>query len=278
VHGLLGPNGAGKTTLVKILATILLPTSGRAAICGHDVVAESHEVRRLIGVVMGGDRGLYTRLTGRQNLEFWGALHKVPAKALRERSDRLLHRLGLADKADRRVETYSRGMRQRLHLARGLVADAQVLFLDEPTMGMDPVAAREFRTLIGELRGEGRTILLTTHDMAEAEALCDRASFVRDGAVIATNSPQEISGLVSGARAVVVDQPRPRAVDAASALPGVVSVVVEGEAVRFQVASEEALTQVLRTLVDHGSVSLRTLRPTLEDVYLDLIGARGLEV
>jgi ABC-2 type transport system ATP-binding protein len=278
VHGLLGPNGAGKTTLVKILSTVLLPTTGHARICGHDVVADARAVRTLIGVVFGGDRGLYTRLTGRQNLEFWAAVQQVPAKVLRQRCAGLLDRLGLSGTADRRVETYSRGMRQRLHLARGLVADARVLFMDEPTMGMDPVAAREFRVLIGELRGEGRTIVLATHDMAEAAALCDRVSFVRGGKVIDTRSPRALADLVADAHGVEVDDPDPVTLAAISALPGVTCVERDTEQARVRVRGEEHLVDVLRALVDRGLTSVRTMRPTLEDVYLGLIGDRGLEV
>ncbi|WP_236796409.1 ABC transporter ATP-binding protein [Amycolatopsis sp. GM8] len=278
VHGLLGPNGAGKTTLVKILSTVLLPTTGYARICGHDVVTEARAVRPLIGVVFGGDRGLYSRLSGRQNLEFWAAVQQVPAKALRERCAGLLDRLGLSSAADRRVETYSRGMRQRLHLARGLVADARVLFLDEPTMGMDPVAAREFRVLIGELRGEGRTIVIATHDMAEAEALCDRVSFVRGGKVIDTRSPRALADLAASARGVEIDGPDAVTLGALRALPGVRSVDGDAEVSRVWVHNEESVHDVLRLLLDRGLTSVRTMRPTLEDLYLGLIGDRGLEV
>ncbi|MFI0421723.1 ATP-binding cassette domain-containing protein [Spongiactinospora sp. 9N601] len=278
VHGLLGPNGAGKTTLVKILSTILLPTSGRATIHGHDVVRQSHEVRRLIGLVMGGDRGLYTRLTARQNLEFWGAVQKVPRKRLRSRIEYLLHRLGLEKKADVRVETYSRGMKQRLHLARGLINDAQVLFLDEPTMGMDPVAAREFRTLIRELRGERRTILLATHDMAEAESLCDRVSFVRDGAIVATRSPRAVTELVSVAQGLELDGVDACLTAALAGLPGITSVTTEGGTTRVLIRSPDDFRQVLCFAAERGVTSLRTLQPSLEDVYLRLIGDRGLEV
>jgi ABC-2 type transport system ATP-binding protein len=197
IHGLLGPNGAGKTTLVKILSTVLLPTSGRARVLGHDVVEETHAVRPLIGIVFGGERGLYWRLTGRQNLEYWGALYKLPSRAAKARAQQLLERVGLADKADGRVEEYSRGMKQRLHLARGLMGDGTVLFLDEPTTGMDPLAAREFRTLIGELREEGRTILLATHDMVEAETVCDRVTLIDRGKIVATESPRALGRVIS---------------------------------------------------------------------------------
>ena len=147
VRGLLGPNGAGKTTLVRLLSTVLLPSAGRASILGHDVVRETAQVRRQIGIVFGGDNGLYKNLSARDNLLFWAALYDVPARETRGRVDALLARVGLQTRTDQLVRTYSRGMKQRLHLARGLVANARVLFLDEPTIGMDPMAARDFRAL-----------------------------------------------------------------------------------------------------------------------------------
>src|SRR5437764_9254875 len=197
VHGLLGPNGAGKTTLVKILSTVLLPTAGRALVCGYDVVSQTKAVRPLIGIVFGGERGLYTRLTARQNLEYWGALYRLPGAEIKQRSTALLERVGLTERAGQRVEEFSRGMKQRLHLARGLMGDAKVLFLDEPTTGMDPLAAREFRRLVLDLKGEGRTILLTTHDMVEAEAVCDRVTLIDRGRLLATETPRSLGTLIS---------------------------------------------------------------------------------
>jgi ABC-2 type transport system ATP-binding protein len=204
VHGLLGPNGAGKTTLVKILSTILLPTEGTARVMGLDVVADVGRVRPLIGIVLGGERGLYNRLTARQNLQYWCALYKMDPPDARKRTDALLERVGLSDRADDRVQTYSRGMRQRLHLARGLVNDPPVLFLDEPSTGMDPVAAREFRAIVGELRAEGRTVFLTTHDMAVADELCDRVAFVVDGRIAVIDAPRRLR-LAHGRRTVRVE-------------------------------------------------------------------------
>ena len=157
IHGLLGPNGAGKTTLCKILSTVLLPTSGTATVAGSDVVSEVGQVRRRMGIVFGGDHGLYRRLTARRNLRYWGALHRLTTRETNERAELLLERVGLVDVTDERVETFSRGMKQRLHLARGLMSDPEVLLLDEPTTGMDPVAARDFRAMAKELHGEGRT-------------------------------------------------------------------------------------------------------------------------
>jgi ABC-2 type transport system ATP-binding protein len=286
VHGLLGPNGAGKTTLVKILSTVLLPTSGTAGICGYDVVAQARAVRPLIGIVFGGERGLYSRLSARQNLEYWGALYRLSRADIRTRTAALLERVGLTERADEKVETYSRGMKQRLHLARGLIGGASVLFLDEPTTGMDPIAAREFRALIGELRAEGRTILLATHDMAEAETLCDRVTLIDRGRILATESPRSLSRKVSRFQRVDVEGAGAALLDEVAKLPGVAAVErQEGTqdgphdgTARIHVEREDATGDVLRLLVERGVVSVRTSLPSLEEVYVGLIGDRGLAV
>ncbi len=278
VHGLLGPNGAGKTTLVKILSTVLLPTSGRAAVNGYDVVAQAGSVRPQIGIVFGGERGLYTRLTARQNLEYWGALYKLPRDRIAGRATALLERVGLAERADQRVEAYSRGMKQRLHLARGLIADASLLFLDEPTAGMDPIAAREFRALIGELRSEGRTILLATHDMAEAESLCERVTLIDRGRILATESPRSLGRLVSRFQRVDVEGAGSALLERISAVPGVARVDRDGAAGRVSADDDAAVSVVLKLLVDGGVTAVQVSRPSLEEVYVGLIGDRGLEV
>src|ERR1700712_4299265 len=193
VQGLLGPNGAGKTTLTKILSTALLPSSGTASVLGHDVVTDTANVRRSIGVVLGGDRGLYPRISARANLEYWAALYHVPTAVAHKRVPELLERVGLSPKADALVDSFSRGMKQRLHLARGLIADPRVLLLDEPTMGMDPVAALEFRQLIKELRAAGKSILLTTHDMEEAESVCDSVALIDRGRLLAVETPEQLA-------------------------------------------------------------------------------------
>jgi ABC-2 type transport system ATP-binding protein len=279
VHGLLGPNGAGKTTLVKILSTVLLPTSGKATVCGHDVVAATKAVRPLIGIVFGGERGLYTRLSARQNLEYWGALYRLPKAEIKRRSGTLLDRVGLTERADQRVEEFSRGMKQRLHLARGLMGDAQVLFLDEPTTGMDPLAAREFRRLIGELKGEGRTILLTTHDMLEAETVCDRVTLIDRGRVLATETPRSLGALISRFQRIDVEEPPEPLLDSLRSLPGVSSVTTQPDGgTRIEVNEEGATAEVLRRLVEGGVTSVKTSLPSLEEVYVQTIGERGLEV
>jgi ABC-2 type transport system ATP-binding protein len=308
VYGLLGPNGAGKTTLCRILSTILLPTSGTAEVMGADVVRDADRVKRSIGIVFGGERGLYGRLTVRENLRFWAALYGLHGASLRTRSDALLERMGLAERAGDRVDALSRGMKQRLHLARGLVADPPVLILDEPTVGMDPVAAHDFRALVGDLRRDGRTVLLTTHDMAEAEAICDRVSLVDRGRVIATKAPAEIGELVSRYERVEASGADGEVTAAIRRVPGVVSVVSvrsggsggddgsggaggdDGSVVatepgsagegRIRVETEDtaATRAVLRLLVEAGVTDLATSRPTLEEVYLHLVGDRGMAV
>jgi len=278
IHGLLGPNGAGKTTLVKILSTVLVPTSGRARVLGHDVIEEARAVRPLIGIVFGGERGLYWRLTGRQNLEYWGALYKLSASRTRSRAQELLTRVGLVDRADERVETYSRGMKQRLHLARGLVGDAKVLFLDEPTTGMDPLAAREFRSLIGELKGEGRTILLATHDMVEAETVCDRVTLIDHGTILATESPRTLGHVISRFQRIDVEGASPELLARVEALSGVAGVSVADGGARIEIAEEGTTGAVLKLLVEEGVTSVKTSLPSLEEVYVHLIGDRGLEL
>jgi ABC-2 type transport system ATP-binding protein len=249
-----------------------------ARVMGHDVVIKAAAVRPLIGIVLGGERGLYNRLTARQNLRYWAALYKLEPKPGRARADALLERVGLAARADDRVQTYSRGMRQRLHLARGLVNDPPVLFLDEPSTGMDPVAARELRTIVAELAAEGRTIFLTTHDMAEAEALCNRVTLIDHGRLLATESPRELSTLLSRYERIECEGAGVDIIGAVRALPGVSSVSAHGVATRIEVDTEGVVAEVMRRLVGAGVTSVRVTRPSLEEVYLSLIGERGMEI
>lgn len=279
VHALLGPNGAGKTTLCKILSTVLLPTSGTVTLCGHDVVSRPERAKSLIGIVFGGERGLYGRLTARQNLTYWAALYGLSRGARAERVHALLERLGLGDRGDDRVDTMSRGMKQRLHLARGLVADPSVLILDEPTVGMDPVAARDFRSLITELKADGRTILLTTHDMAEAAELSDRVSMVDKGKLVMTQTPDTVGEIVSRYERVDAREVPPPVVDVLGSLPGVVSVQDRDTGgIRVETADRSATSSVLAALVEAGVTEVSTGRPDLEEVYLHLMGGRGMGV
>jgi ABC-2 type transport system ATP-binding protein len=273
VHGLLGPNGAGKSTLCKILATVLVPTAGTVAVGGNDVVASKRQVRKDLALVLGGERGLYDRLTGIQNLRFWAALYGLSRVDSDHRARMLLRRVGLSGRGDDRVDTYSRGMKQRLHLARGLIADPKVLLLDEPTTGMDPIATKEFHAVIRELR-DGRTILLTTHDMVEAEVLCDRVSIIDEGHIVATEKPQTLAGWISRYERIDVDGVAPALAERLRSVAGVGRVTVDpGGTTRVETIADGASEKVLRVLLDKGHTSIRTSLPSLEEVYMHLLGS-----
>jgi len=279
VRGLLGPNGAGKTTLVKILATVLLPTSGSARVFGHDVVSSTSAVRERIGVVFGGERGLYGRLSARRNLEYWAALYRLERRAARDRVNELIDEFGLREYADTPVDRMSRGMKQRVHLARGMLSEPALLFLDEPTMGMDPVAAREFHRLVGRLRAGDITILLTTHDMAEAELLCDRVTLIDHGRILGTESPRQVGRWINAYERVEAQVSEPRILAALEALPDVVSIEPLGDGwIRVNTSGPAAISAVLRLIVHEGITALRVEKPSLQEVYLELIGERGMKV
>ncbi|HZE40869.1 MAG TPA: ABC transporter ATP-binding protein [Stackebrandtia sp.] len=189
----LGPNGAGKTTTVRMCSTLLTPTRGDIRIRGVDAVARPAEARRHLGLVLGGDRGFYQRASAAENLRYFASLAMVPRRQRRRRIDHLLGEVGLSAHGAKRVEEYSRGMRQRLHLARALLADPPLLLLDEPTIGLDPEAALEARQLIARLNAAGRSILLTTHYLHEAEALADEVIVIMEGRIVARGTVSDIA-------------------------------------------------------------------------------------
>jgi ABC-2 type transport system ATP-binding protein len=274
VHGLLGPNGAGKSTFCKILATVLVPTAGTAQVLGYDVERDKQAVRRSLALVLGGERGLYYRLTARQNLRFWGSLYGISGADAAVRGDALLDRVGLAHRCDDRVETYSRGMQQRLQLARGLLTDPSVLLLDEPTTGLDPVATRDFHALVNEVRRE-RTILLTTHDMTEAERLCDRVSLINNGRIIATEAPSALGRRISRFERIDVGDADEALLEKVRMIAGVGRVAREPEgSIRIETVAKGAAAEVLRLLVDNGHTDVRASVPSLEEVYIRLFGHR----
>jgi ABC-2 type transport system ATP-binding protein len=208
VFGLLGHNGAGKTTTIRMLTGRTPPTSGRAWVGGHDVVRERDAARGVLNLVF-EDQNLYERLSGRDNLRLFADLYGAP----RDRTDELLERVGISAAAGRKVRTYSTGMKQRLLLARGLVNDPEVLFLDEPTRGLDPMSARNLRGIVRELSAAGTTIVLTTHDMVEADELCHRVAFLSEGRIVALDTPRELrlrlgdeAGAVRRARVLLDDR------------------------------------------------------------------------
>jgi ABC-2 type transport system ATP-binding protein len=280
LFGLLGPNGAGKTTTIKMLITLLLPTSGTARVLGRDVVEEPREVRRRVGYVFGGDRGLYERLSGLDNLRYFAELYGVPARDQKARIGELLELVGLTGREKERVEGYSRGMRQRLHVARGLLHKPEVLFLDEPSIGIDPVGARELRATVADLRAAGTTILLTTHYMFEADELCDRIAVIAGGRIVAEGTPADLKNRVGEGTVVEVEVFG----DAGSALAGVekldgvrsAGVEERGQAQLLVVRAEpgaEVTQAVLGCLNGVRLGRVATREPTLEDAYVELVGS-----
>jgi ABC-2 type transport system ATP-binding protein len=278
LFGLLGPNGAGKTTTIKMLITLLIPTSGRARVLGHDVVDDARVVRSKIGYVFGGDRGLYERLSAFDNLRYFAELYGVEGRLIRRRIAELLDLVGLTGREKERVEGYSRGMRQRLHIARGLLHDPPVVFLDEPTIGVDPVGARELRSTIASLTAAGKTVLLTTHYMFEADTLCDRIAVITRGEIVASGTPSDLKRIVADRTVVELEAygVEERALEALRALPGVDSVAVEArdqmQVVSVQSAKGLELTQTLLAHLDGARVGRVSARePTLEDAYVALV-------
>jgi ABC-2 type transport system ATP-binding protein len=278
LFGLLGPNGAGKTTSIKMLITLLLPSAGRARVLGYDVVADARRVRGAIGYVFGGDRGLCERLSALDNLRYFAGLYGVEPRAQRRRIAGVLDLVGLAGRERERVEGYSRGMRQRLHVARGLLHDPPVVFLDEPTIGVDPVGARELRATIASLTGQGKTVLLTTHYMFEADALCDRIGVIAGGRLIAQGTPRDLKARVADRTVVEIEAygVPTGAVEELRRVGGVTAVSVEerdqAQVLLVQSANGLELTQALLARLDGARVGRVAARePTLEDAYVDLV-------
>jgi ABC-2 type transport system ATP-binding protein len=278
LFGLLGPNGAGKTTTIKMLITLLIPTAGSARVLGLDVVKDAREVRKRIGYVFGGERGVYERLSGYDNLRYFAELYGVPARVQKRRIEELLELVGLKGREHERAEGYSRGMKQRLHVARGLLHDPEVLFLDEPTIGLDPVGARELRSTIASLTAAGKTILLTTLYMFEADALCDRIAVISKGKIVAEGTPADLKrgvgqGSVLEVEVYGVDE---ETIERVRRLGGVLAVSVEereqAQVLVVQTQTEVELTSAILGNLNGGQVGRISQRePTLEDAYVALV-------
>jgi ABC-2 type transport system ATP-binding protein len=282
LFGLLGPNGAGKTTTIKMLTTLLLPTAGSAQVMGYDLVDDTVEVRKRIGYVFGGEGGLYDRISGLDNLRFFAELYGVEPDAQRPRISAMLELVGLAGREREKVEGYSRGMRQRLHIARGLLHDPPVLFLDEPSLGLDPVGARELRRTIAELVEAGKTVLMTTHYMFEADALCDRIAVINGGRIVAEGTAGDLKAVVANRTIVEIETygVTPDAVDRVRSDPDVIAVNTEDQdQAQILLVQSERGTEITPRLIQHlgdtriGKIAAR--EPTLEDAYVHLIATTG---
>jgi ABC-2 type transport system ATP-binding protein len=274
IYAFLGPNGAGKTTTVRMLTTLLRPTGGTARVAGHDVVAEASQVRQAIGVAL-QEAALDPLMTGRESIRLQATLHALTGRTAQARCDELLRRVGLTEAADRRVGTYSGGMRRRLDLASALVHEPRVLFLDEPTTGLDPVSRKAIWQEVSALNDEGTTVFLTTQYLEEADQLADRVGIIARGEIVAEGTPNELKGEVGKPHLEIglVDGSAANAERICAAfgspLPerdGKVLIELDGGA--------GDIAKVVRALDENGILveSLKLVEPTLDDVFVARTG------
>lgn len=278
IFSLLGPNGAGKTTTISMLSTLYTPTSGDATIGGHSVTREPMAVRRLIGVVP-QDLALYEDLTARENLAFWGQMYNLTGKALNARIEEVLIQVGLTDRAKDRVRTYSGGMKRRINIAAGLLHRPQLLFMDEPTVGIDPQSRRSILDTVKALNAEGMTVLYTTHYMEEAQELSDRVGIIDHGELIALGTQEELTRQVGHTDTLLLhigaEQDSARLAESLKTLPGVQLAEATNSTVSLITPSaEEILAPVVARASEMGVKihSLEIQEPNLEAVFLQLTG------
>lgn len=290
LFGLLGPNGAGKTTLIKILTTLLLPTVGTATVEGLDVARDAQEIRRRISMVSGGETSGYGLLTVEENLWMFARFYGLETQVARQRISDLLHVVGLDDRKRTKISDLSTGLRQKMNFVRGFISDPDVVFLDEPTLGLDVTAARQVRSFVKEWMASHpqRTLLLTTHYMAEADELCDRLAIIDKGKLLALDAPGQLKRrlrheTVFNLRVAPLGHRPVDRNDMIEAVRGVRQVTVTeldgATELTLILDAEDALAAVLDHLTRRGSslIALEKREPTLEDVFIDLVG-RGLDV
>ena len=283
IFGLLGPNGAGKSTTIRMLCTLLEPTSGTARVNGFDIVKQANDVRRTLGTLLAGERSIYWKLSGRENLEYFAALYHIPQPVAKKRVEELIERMELKDRADELVEKYSTGMRQRVAIAKALLARPPILLLDEPTLGLDPQAARRLRELIAELKQEGHTILLTTHYMEEADLLSDRIGIIDSGKVIALDTPEGLKHRIEQKEVIRLEFTgwHEEIADKLKGISGIENLISrqEGEADLWEVNmqaqnSRAAIPRIVEHISGNGTrlVNMNIVKPSLEDVFIHLTG------
>ncbi len=283
LFGLLGPNGAGKTTLIKILATLLLPTTGTVKVLGRDVEKEAQAIRPRINMVSGGETSGYGLLTVRENLWMFSQFYGIPSEDAKRTINEMVELFGIADKADSKVRTISTGQRQKMNVIRGFVTDPDLIFLDEPTLGLDVNASMNIREFIRKwVRGEGKTVLLTTHYMQEADQLCDRLAIIHQGRILACDTPLRLKRTVAKDSTFSITTSPCSCIGEISSLPGVKGFSAKGdgskEEVRFVLEDEAVISDVISFITSKNAkvISLAKTEPTLEDVFIQLVG-RGLE-
>jgi len=286
LFGLLGPNGAGKTTLIKILCTLLLPTSGKAYVAGNDVEKDPYPIRRIISMVSGGEVSGYGLLTTRENLWMFSQFYGIPSKVAKQRIDEMLKVFGIWSKRDAKVRTLSTGERQKANVIRGFMTEPKIIFLDEPTLGLDVNASRVIRKYISDwVREEsGRTVLLTTHYMMEADELCDRVAIIDEGRIVTCDSPRNLKRLVGKTTSFSFEVDYLKTPEPLKGIPGIknFSYKHNGQKNRtkltFIIEDESAIADGVSGIMKQGSKihTLEKREPTLEDVFVSLVG-KGLE-
>lgn len=288
LFGLLGPNGAGKTTLIKILTTLLSPTSGRASVAGFDVEKEPEKIRQVINMVCGGETSGYGLLNVRENLWMFSQFYGIPTKEANQRIKKLLKIVGLDDRMNTRSSDLSTGLRQKMNIVRGFMTDPAVLFLDEPTLGLDVGASRDVRRFVRQWveNNPERTILLTTHYMVEADEMCDRVAIINQGRVLACDTPTRLKQNLQQEAIfqITVQSPQPIKKNTMMKVTGVSSCAVSlldgSSTLELIMKQEAALAGVIETLGQQQAriMSLQKREPTLEDVFVKLVGLRMEEV
>jgi ABC-2 type transport system ATP-binding protein len=286
LFGLLGPNGAGKTTLLKILSTLLLPTSGKAYVAGFDVEKDFQEVRKRINMVSGGEISGYGLLTVRENLWMFTQFYGMKSAVAFKQIDTMLELFGMVDKKNEKVRTLSTGMRQKMNVIRGFVTDPDILFLDEPTLGLDVNASRVIRDYIVEWveKRPDKTVLLTTHYMAEADQLCDRVAIIDDGKILACDAPDTLKRLVKTSTMLKIDVTLLNNKSVLDKIPGVEKFTYTDDpasnltSLKFLLQDESAVSDIVSEIVHSGAkiLALRKTEPTLEDVFIKMVG-KGFE-
>ncbi|MCX8094582.1 MAG: ABC transporter ATP-binding protein [Caldisericia bacterium] len=280
IFGLLGPNGAGKTTLIKILTTILLPSTGKAYVLGFDVEKDTLKIREKINMVSGGEWAGYGILTVKENLWMFSQFYGIPSKIAKKEIEKYLEIFDLKEEANTKISNLSTGMRQKMNFIRGILSDPEVLFLDEPTLGLDVQVARTVRNFIKSWIKEkpGRTILLTTHYLNEADELCDRIAIIDNGQIYALDTPENLKNILKDRVYYSVEVARSEYLKLDS-IPYTtkffVNPVKDGKLeIKFQIESENRIVDVFNFLKDKGFnvLSFRKREPTLEDVFIEIVG------
>ncbi len=284
IFSLLGPNGAGKTTTIKMLATLLIPTAGTARVFGHDVVREEATVRRLMTTVLPGERTLFWKLTVKENLRYFGSLYGLTKAYTERRIAELISFFGMEEKANALVERLSTGQRQKIVLSRALLPDPQLILLDEPTLGLDPNAARQLRELIRSVRDQGKTVLLTTHYMYEADELSDRVAIINKGRIACLDTPDQLKRSINAQKIIraETDVWTPACSSAfEAAFPGnSIELEPDRESVRLtiMVRSGDVTIGRLASIALECGATIRTVQvdePSLEDVFVAFTGDRA---